>query len=159
MALLPPHVFANSSCGGLSESKRLANPDLLSAGIPQMGFEVNGALNKPKKTREMFWSGRRDLNSGPPAPKAGALPGCATPRLKCFMIIRHPDEISRTGRTGVFALTGRQGTEHAHGGGDEPEASVFSSRSGEPARKFDGCPNRPNSHVILIAGHAAGPAT
>jgi hypothetical protein len=26
------------------------------------------------------WSGRRDLNSGPPAPKAGALPGCATPR-------------------------------------------------------------------------------
>src|SRR5260370_30467849 len=22
----------------------------------------------------MFWSGRRDLNSGPPAPKAGALP-------------------------------------------------------------------------------------
>src|SRR6266700_1365811 len=27
-----------------------------------------------------IWSGRRDLNSGPPAPKAGALPGCATPR-------------------------------------------------------------------------------
>ena len=31
---------------------------------------------KPQKR----WSGRRDLNSGPPAPKAGALPGCATPR-------------------------------------------------------------------------------
>jgi hypothetical protein len=28
-----------------------------------------------------FWSGRADLNRGPPAPKAGALPGCATPRL------------------------------------------------------------------------------
>jgi site-specific DNA recombinase len=27
------------------------------------------------------WSGRADLNRGPPAPKAGALPGCATPRL------------------------------------------------------------------------------
>src|SRR5271154_1150365 len=26
------------------------------------------------------WSGRRDLNPRPPAPKAGALPGCATPR-------------------------------------------------------------------------------
>ncbi len=25
-------------------------------------------------------SGRRDLNPGPPAPEAGALPGCATPR-------------------------------------------------------------------------------
>jgi hypothetical protein len=28
----------------------------------------------------MFWSGRPDLNRRPPAPKAGALPGCATPR-------------------------------------------------------------------------------
>ena len=27
-----------------------------------------------------FWSGRRDSNSRHPAPKAGALPGCATPR-------------------------------------------------------------------------------
>ena len=27
-------------------------------------------------------SGRPDLNRGPPAPKAGALPSCATPR--CF---------------------------------------------------------------------------
>jgi hypothetical protein len=27
-------------------------------------------------------SGRPDLNWGPPAPKAGALPGCATPRRK-----------------------------------------------------------------------------
>src|SRR5256885_13943937 len=38
------------------------------------------AFDKLKKLRKMFWSGRRDLNSGPPAPKAGALPGCATPR-------------------------------------------------------------------------------
>jgi hypothetical protein len=38
-----------------------------------MRVEVNGAFNKLKKTREMFWSGRRDLNSGPPAPKAGGL--------------------------------------------------------------------------------------
>src|ERR1700686_2105820 len=30
--------------------------------------------------KNINWSGRRDLNSGPPAPKAGALPGCATPR-------------------------------------------------------------------------------
>src|SRR5690606_18778091 len=31
---------------------------------------------------ERNWSGRRDLNSRPPAPHAGTLPGCATPR--CF---------------------------------------------------------------------------
>ena len=30
--------------------------------------------DKLQKTRGMFWSGRRDLNSGPPAPKAGVLP-------------------------------------------------------------------------------------
>src|SRR6267143_7228705 len=27
-----------------------------------------------------LWSGRRDSNSRPPAPHAGTLPGCATPR-------------------------------------------------------------------------------
>jgi hypothetical protein len=31
-------------------------------------------------THRKDWSGRGDLNSRPPAPKAGALPGCATPR-------------------------------------------------------------------------------
>jgi hypothetical protein len=46
IALLPPLVFANSSCRELSETKRLVNSDLLSARIPQMGVEVNGAFNK-----------------------------------------------------------------------------------------------------------------
>ena len=27
-----------------------------------------------------YWSGQRDLNPRPPAPKAGALPDCAMPR-------------------------------------------------------------------------------
>src|SRR5580700_10929326 len=43
-------------------------------------FRVKRALDKVQKIREMFWSGRPDLNRRPPAPKAGALPGCATPR-------------------------------------------------------------------------------
>jgi hypothetical protein len=30
------------------------------------------------------WSGRADLNGRPPAPKAGALPGCATPRRQHY---------------------------------------------------------------------------
>ena len=29
-----------------------------------------------------LWSGRGDLNSGPPEPHSGALPGCATSRKK-----------------------------------------------------------------------------
>jgi hypothetical protein len=35
------------------------------------------------------WSGRGDLNARPPAPKAGALPGCATPRLSTYLILNH----------------------------------------------------------------------
>src|SRR5439155_17797472 len=35
------------------------------------------------------WSGRGDLNARPPAPKAGALPGCATPRLSTSLILKH----------------------------------------------------------------------
>src|SRR6266511_3624737 len=33
------------------------------------------------------WSGRLDSNQRPPAPKAGALPGCATPRLRNLLIL------------------------------------------------------------------------
>ena len=35
-----------------------------------------------RRVKNEEWSGRADLNRGPPAPKAGALPGCATPRHK-----------------------------------------------------------------------------
>ena len=41
-------------------------------------YTENDETNVPNSLKD--WSGRRDLNSGPPAPKAGALPGCATPR-------------------------------------------------------------------------------
>ena len=40
------------------------------------GLLSSAASGCPSKS----WSGRPDLNWGPPAPKAGALPGCATPR-------------------------------------------------------------------------------
>ncbi len=39
------------------------------------------SLAKPAVAKGEGWSGRRDSNSRPPAPKAGALPDCATPRL------------------------------------------------------------------------------
>jgi hypothetical protein len=34
----------------------------------------------PARAASSIWSGREDLNLRPPAPKAGALPDCATPR-------------------------------------------------------------------------------
>ena len=39
-------------------------------------------------SRRNDWSGRPDLNRRPPAPKAGALPGCATPRHEVHPIIK-----------------------------------------------------------------------
>ena len=39
-----------------------------------------GAESREPKAEWSDWSGRRDSDPGPPAPKAGALPGCATPR-------------------------------------------------------------------------------
>ena len=36
-----------------------------------------------------IWSGRRDLNPRLPAPKAGALPGCATPRFEQVLFSYH----------------------------------------------------------------------
>src|SRR4029077_20639845 len=44
--------------------KRLANLGLLSGRIPEMGFEVNGAFNKLKKTREMFLVGAPGFELG-----------------------------------------------------------------------------------------------
>src|SRR2546425_12974853 len=37
-------------------------------------------LSPTELRARLIWSGREDLNLRRPAPKAGALPGCATPR-------------------------------------------------------------------------------
>jgi hypothetical protein len=44
------------------------------------GRNPERSRRSPHSAREEGWSGRLDLNQRPPAPKAGALPGCATPR-------------------------------------------------------------------------------
>ena len=35
-----------------------------------------------------LWSGRKDSNLRPPGPKPGALPDCATPRKKGFIMLK-----------------------------------------------------------------------
>src|SRR5207253_1663372 len=49
------------------------------------GVSLSPTYRKPfdlifERAKTEDWSGREDLNLRPPAPKAGALPGCATPR-------------------------------------------------------------------------------
>src|SRR5690554_3257633 len=45
-----------------------------------MPYYTQSGQARARWTVSRFWSGRRDSNSRPPAPKAGALPSCATPR-------------------------------------------------------------------------------
>jgi hypothetical protein len=59
------------------------------------------------------WSGRLDLNQRPPAPKAGALPGCATPRhtttyaiitlFESYRQVRLPRKLLASGRSAIPA--------------------------------------------------------
>ena len=55
-----------------------------------------------------WWSGRRDLNSGPPAPKAGALPGCATPRHALRLHYTRLAIANAAGLEGRLSQAGRQ---------------------------------------------------
>jgi hypothetical protein len=48
---------------------------------PKASYHHQHSEAKPPEAFGEGWSGRRDSNSRPPAPKAGALPDCATPRL------------------------------------------------------------------------------
>src|ERR1700738_15632 len=45
----------------------------------------------------LHWSGRQDSNLRPPAPKAGALPGCATPRKARVQYQRCRERARRSG--------------------------------------------------------------
>src|ERR1700682_1750413 len=55
-----------------------------------------GRRKTSRKARSIYWSGRADLNRGPPAPKAGALPGCATPRHNCSTDSKPLPELAKT---------------------------------------------------------------
>jgi hypothetical protein len=50
---------------------------------PSSGFGATNIGKSELKNQELV-VGRPDLNRRPPAPKAGALPGCATPRHGTF---------------------------------------------------------------------------
>ena len=60
--------------------KPIFDPSTAGLRIPN-SRKLSGWQAPDRECRGYFWSGRADLNRGPPAPKAGALPGCATPRL------------------------------------------------------------------------------
>src|SRR5215831_19499541 len=54
-----------------------------SASLHLHGVSMKVSIGTLRKARK-YWSERRDLNSGPLAPHASALPGCATLRHRRF---------------------------------------------------------------------------
>ena len=72
----PRHsAFERAGDGTRTRDKRLGRPMLY-----QLSYTRLLSLLLPPGS----WSGREDLNLRPPAPKAGALPGCATSRQPHF---------------------------------------------------------------------------
>ena len=81
--------------------------------------------------RSEKWSGRLDSNQRPPAPKAGALPGCATPRLSSSLSIP-PARVTRD-RSGRHKrlLGATPCCTSFHPSGDQP-TSRWNNRLEEP---------------------------
>ena len=68
-----------AGASGLKAAAKLFGIGLFVAPVPVASDNAAHAAQGIRKPKT-FWSGREDLNLRPPAPKAGALPGCATPR-------------------------------------------------------------------------------
>ena len=74
---------ANETGPGFGTAQGPAEPGFgtVLAQSRQRNSESDGApIDELFWNQQEVWSGRGDSNARPPAPKAGALPGCATPR-------------------------------------------------------------------------------
>ena len=94
-----PLAFSGRRRGASPEMT--VHPARLRRGSCRRGASVIAldAMTRPRK-RE---SGRPDSNRGPPAPKAGALPGCATSRRAKFTLPA-PERLSAVERASAGAL-------------------------------------------------------
>jgi hypothetical protein len=79
------------------------------------------ASSAPSSTRNGVWSGRPDSNRRPPAPKAGALPGCATSRR-----VRHLNS--------TFTHAAGATASLAEGRGMRPTAPANRAQTGQEPR-------------------------
>ena len=94
--------------------------------------------------RNEVWSGRQDSNLRPSAPKADALPGCATPRHTPPLVEGRsacnppPMGLTATARSGlVLGLVARHELEHTAGLQNRPWADI---EAGFAKRDRPGCP-------------------
>src|SRR4029077_13375170 len=95
LAVLQVHDIAGQPQRGGLALDVITVPDSLHAplhhdlgGAAQSRDAHAGSGDDSRKRRLEKWSGRLDLNQRPPAPEAGALPSCATPRPKMSVSTR-----------------------------------------------------------------------
>ena len=84
LGLSTPKITREIYLRAIPEKQRRAveNAESLVSGRQwtQVQASTQPASSRVNWKQRSKWSGRPDLNRRPPAPKAGALPGCATPR-------------------------------------------------------------------------------
>ena len=73
-----------------SSSKEVARPAGFEPATHGLEGRCSIQLSYGRINRAAIWSGMRDLNPRHPAPKAGALPDCANPRI---IIVLTPFEV------------------------------------------------------------------
>ena len=78
-------ITSGSSAGGAEPADAGVGAEAASTPTPARASEQDNrsAETAPREVRRSLMSGRRDSNPRPLAPKASALPGCATPRRSC----------------------------------------------------------------------------
>src|SRR5574338_37657 len=79
LSLMSPRVNRRMALEALSRRQEPSKKDYWRCVSGANNY--NKAMKRRRVARSVVWSGREDLNLRHPAPKAGALPGCATPRL------------------------------------------------------------------------------
>jgi hypothetical protein len=95
----------------ISSDSPIASPQAKSRArvARQKGFEpLTHGLEGRCSFHLSYWreSGRADLNGRPPAPKAGALPGCATPRTISINTRQSPSQPRARCRAAATRVTG-----------------------------------------------------
>jgi hypothetical protein len=136
------HAMADDVYEALSLLPDIGMPNLLAqeAEHAQLTILANNGKHKlvshPESEGESYlkWSGRRDSNTRPSAPKADALPGCATPRRS-----RSPTARGFFGQ-GPNTTQGKKGTKMELGEQESRDAlEAFRARDGRrgyTARSF-----------------------
>src|SRR5213594_892859 len=105
--------------------------------MPKTRKAVN--VSYPLDATRVEWSGREDLNLRPPAPKAGALPDCATPRLPARTSVQ---QLYRLSCSPAHASRGERRLPLARGVGVEHELERVAVRAQPKSLSIHGLASR-----------------